>query len=174
MTTPSLDCSFSSQTQVKAQGSHVHVQPTSELVRPEHVFTNRISSFNTIRQPNESKSATAKDPIELQYCADPKDQFFCPDPGNQIAAEALEGRQNQKPSSECAVEQGRVQQPSGVYKNLIQMGSLSCSTSLPRGYRRSEGSCRLSSAITAKPFGSKKSRMSLLPRVCTVSSVVIP
>ncbi|CAL8246942.1 unnamed protein product [Lota lota] len=45
--------------------------------------------------------------------------------------------------------------------------SWSGSASLPRGYRRSEGSARLSTVLTARPFGTRPSRMSSLPRLST-------
>ncbi|MEQ2232189.1 hypothetical protein ILYODFUR_008625 [Ilyodon furcidens] len=56
------------------------------------------------------------------------------------------------------------QESAGVSKYLSRTTTWSSSASLPRGYRRSEGSTRLSSAITAKPFGAKSPRMSSLPR----------
>uniref|UniRef100_A0A8C6S9K9 LIM domain only protein 7-like n=1 Tax=Neogobius melanostomus TaxID=47308 RepID=A0A8C6S9K9_9GOBI len=56
----------------------------------------------------------------------------------------------------------------GFDKYLSRSGTWSGSASLPRGYRRSEGTSRLSSAITARPFGSKPSRVSSLPRLCNV------
>lgn len=186
VTTPSLDCPFSSQTQVKAQCSPAPLQSASDLAQPESVFTNQISTLITTIQPNKTtKSSSTKGPYasmsnqkELQFCADPKVLTFCPDAANQAGVDALEDHQNhesqeenQKTSSEPAVEQGRGQQVAGVYK--YRSGSWSRSASLPRGYRRSEGSCRLSSAITARPFGTKQSRVSSLPRLCNVSSLVI-
>ncbi|XP_026233822.1 LIM domain only protein 7-like isoform X2 [Anabas testudineus] len=101
VTTPSQDCPFSSQTQVKSQ---------------------------------------PKETIKLASC---------------ISRSQEEG---QKTSWEPAVEQGRGQQAAGPYKNW------SSSASLPRGFRRSEGSSRLSTAITARPFGTKPSRVSSLKR----------
>lgn len=186
VTTPSLDCPFSSQAQVKSQCSPAPLQPASGLAQPENVFTNQISTLITTIQPNKTtKSTSTKGPSasmsnqkELQFCADPKVQTFYPDAANQAGVDALEDHQNhgsqeenQKTSSEPAVEQGRSQQVAGVYK--YRSGSWSRSASLPRGYRRSEGSCRLSSAITARPFGTKQSRVSSLPRLCNVSSLVI-
>lgn len=184
VTTPSLDC-FSSQTQVKAQGSPAPLQPTSELAQRDSVFTNQISTLITTIQPNETtKSTSTKDPSasmsshkEFQSCTDPKVLTLCPDAVNQAGVDALENHksqeENQKTSSEPAVEQGRGQQAAGSYEYLSRTGSWSRSASLPRGYRRSEGSCRLSSAITARPFGTKQSRLSSLPRLCNVSLLVI-
>ncbi|XP_038557141.1 LIM domain only protein 7b isoform X5 [Micropterus salmoides] len=146
--TPSLDYPFSSQTQVKAQ----------------------ISSLITTVQPNETKkSATTSDPTAST--SSHKELPFCID---QAGDDALEEHQNHKSQEESqktswkpAVEQGRGQQASG-YKYLSRTGSWSGSASLPRGYRRSEGSSRLSAAITARPFGTKQFRVSSLPRLCNV------
>ncbi|XP_045888393.1 LIM domain only protein 7b isoform X6 [Micropterus dolomieu] len=146
--TPSLDYPFSSQTQVKAQ----------------------ISSLITTVQPNETKkSATTSDPTASM--SSHKELPFCID---QAGDDALEEHQNHKSQEESqktswkpAVEQGRGQQASG-YKYLSRTGSWSGSASLPRGYRRSEGSSRLSAAITARPFGTKQFRVSSLPRLCNV------
>ncbi|XP_022623614.1 LIM domain only protein 7-like isoform X4 [Seriola dumerili] len=182
VTTPSLDCPFSSQTQVKVQGASAPFQPTPELAQPEHVFTNQISTLVTTIQPNETtKSTSTRDPTasmsshkELQFCIDPKVPTFCTDAVHLTAADALEdlSHQNHKPQEESqktslepALDQGRGRQAAGVYKYLSRTGSWSGSASLPRGYRRSEGSSRLSSAITARPFGTKQSRGFSLPRL---------
>ncbi|XP_043088649.1 LIM domain only protein 7b isoform X2 [Puntigrus tetrazona] len=44
-------------------------------------------------------------------------------------------------------------------------GGARVSATLPRGYRRSEGSSRLSTGVTPRPFGAKPSKVSPLPRV---------
>ncbi|XP_078031119.1 LIM domain only protein 7 isoform X8 [Epinephelus lanceolatus] len=178
VTTPSLDCPFSSQTQVKAQGSPAPPQPTFELVKPENVFTNQISTLTTTLKPNvTTKSTNTRDPPgsmwshnELPSCADavslPGD-----DPQEDLSHQSHKSQEEiQKTSWEPAVEQGRGQQVAGSYKFLSRAGSWSSSASLPRGYRRSEGSSRLSSAITARPFGTKQSRVSSLPRLCNVDN----
>lgn len=181
VTTPSMDFPFSSQTQVKAYGTPAPFQSTSGLAQPENVFTNQISTLTITTQPNENtQSTSARDSTatmvsykELPFCADPKGSTFCPDSVNQAGVDALDDHksqeENQKTSWEPAVEQGRDQQASGVYKYLSRTGSWSGSASLPRGYQRSEGSSRLSLAITARPFGTKQSRVSSLPRLCNVS-----
>ncbi|XP_067352314.1 LIM domain only protein 7-like isoform X3 [Channa argus] len=134
VTTPSQDCPFSSQTQVKAQ-----FMP--ELVQTENVLTNQTSTLVTTIQPKETvKSAATSGPT----------------------ASLSSQEERQKKSCESVLEQGRGQQAAGVYKNW------SSSASLPRGFRRSEGSTRLSSAITARPFGTKHSRVSSLPRMFSV------
>ncbi|XP_039984836.1 LIM domain only protein 7-like isoform X2 [Xiphias gladius] len=184
-TTPSLDCPLSSQTHVKSQGSPAPFQTTSELAQPETVSTNQISSLVKTIQPNETtKPTSTRDPTasvsshkELPFCVDPKAPTFFTDAVNQRAVDALEDLSHQnhksqeeswKTSWEPAVEQGRGQQAAGIYKRLSRTGSWSSSASLPRGYRRSEGSSRVSSAITARPFGTKQSRVSSLPRLCNV------
>ncbi|KAM8895269.1 LIM domain only protein 7-like isoform 1-T1 [Spinachia spinachia] len=73
----------------------------------------------------------------------------------------------QKTRVEPAVEQGAGPQVAGVYKYLSRTGSWSSSASLPRGYRRSEGSSRLSSAVTPRPFGTRQSSVSSLQRRCS-------
>ncbi|XP_049909764.1 LIM domain only protein 7-like isoform X3 [Epinephelus moara] len=178
VTTPSLDCPFSSQTQVKAQGSPAPSQPTSELAKPENVFTNQISTLTTTLKPNvTTKSTNTRDPPgsmwshkELPSCAD----AVSPpggDPQEDLSHQSHKSQEEiQKTSWEPAVEQGRGQQAAGSYKFLSRAGSWSSSASLPRGYRRSEGSSRLSSAITARPFGTKQSRVSSLPRLCNVDN----
>ncbi|KAK5604609.1 hypothetical protein CRENBAI_014434 [Crenichthys baileyi] len=66
---------------------------------------------------------------------------------------------------DSAEDGGASQQGSaGVSKYLSRTTTWSSSASLPRGYSRSEGSTRLSSAITARPFDAKPPRMSSLPR----------
>lgn len=178
VTLPSLDRPFSSQTHIKAQGSPAPLQTTPELAQPESVFINQISTLITTLKPNETtKSTSFKDSParmsshkELGVCTEVP--AFYPDAVNQASVDALEDNsqeKNQKISSEPALEQSRGQQAADIYKYLSKTGSWSRSASLPRGYRRSEGSCRLSSAITAKPFGTKQSRMSSLPRICNVS-----
>ncbi|KAL6112953.1 uncharacterized protein ACO6RY_11342 [Pungitius sinensis] len=84
------------------------------------------------------------------------------------ALEDTSQRECQKSSVEPAVEQGAGQQVAGVYKYLSRTGSWSGSASLPRGYRRSEGSSRLSSAITPRPFGTRQSSVSSLQRPYSV------
>lgn len=175
VTTPSLDYPFSSQTQIKALGSPAPSQPASELAQQDNVFANQISTLITTIQPNKTaKSTSTKNPPASM--SSHKEFQLCRDAVNQAGVDAVEDHQNhksleenEKTPSEPAVEQGRGQQAAGVYKYLSRTGSWSRSASLPRGYRRSEGSSRLSSAITARPFGTSQSRVSSLPRLCNVS-----
>ncbi|XP_062286580.1 LIM domain only protein 7-like [Scomber scombrus] len=183
VTTPSFDCPFSSQTQAKAQGSSAPCQPAFEPVQPENVFTVQISPLVTTTLPNDTtKSTGSRDPTttvsihkEFPFCMDSKVSAFCPDSVDQAAAAGLEdvsnqksGEKSQKTSLEPAAEQGRGQQAAGINKYLSRTVSWSGSASLPRGYRRSEGSSRLSSVITARPFGTKQPRVSSLPRLYNV------
>lgn len=48
-------------------------------------------------------------------------------------------------------------------------GGARISATLPRGFRRSEGSSRLSTGVTPRPFGTKPSKVSSLPRAYSVS-----
>ncbi|XP_047437624.1 LIM domain only protein 7b isoform X2 [Mugil cephalus] len=155
VTTPSLDFPFSSQTQVKAEGGSALFQSTSEVSQPEHV-TNQISTLVTTIKPKEMTKYNRN--LASSTSSQPKVHALEDFPDHKSLEES------RKPSS----EQGGAQQASGVYKYLSRTGSWSGSASLPRGYRRSEGSTRLSSAITARPFGTKQSRMSPLPRMYNV------
>nr|XP_046246140.1 LIM domain only protein 7b isoform X10 [Scatophagus argus] len=178
VTTPSLDCSFSSRTQVKSQGSPA--PSTSQLAQSENALTNQISTLITTIQPSETtKSTSTRDPTaskELPFYTDPKVPTFFSDAVKQ-GVDPLEDHQNHKSQEgnqetfrEPAVGRGRGQQTADVSKYLPRTGSWSGSASLPRGYRRSEGSSRLSSAITARPFGIKQPRVSSLPRLCNVDN----
>ncbi|KAK1890691.1 LIM domain only protein 7 [Dissostichus eleginoides] len=147
VTTPPLDGSFSFQAQVKVQESPAPVQPTSEEAQSVNVLTNQISTLVTTIQPK-----AGVDGLEDLSHKNHKSQ-----------------EESQKMSWEPAVEHGSGQQAAAGYNFMSKTGSWSGSASLPRGYRRSEGSSRLSSAITARPFGSK-SRVSSLPRLFNVDN----
>lgn len=162
VTTPSLEFPFSSQTQVKGQISLTPAQPSSKPAQPES-GPNQISSSVTTIQLNGPTSPFERDPSE--FCADPK--------VHQASVYTPENRQNLETAGGTSVERGPGPQISGGFKYLAHTGSWARSASLPRGYRRSEGSCRLSSAITARPFGNKQSRVSSLPRLHRVSAALI-
>ncbi|KAM3624729.1 uncharacterized protein V6R79_000721 [Siganus canaliculatus] len=177
VTTPSLEYPFSSQTQVKSQGIPTPFNPMSDLGQAG-VVTNQISTLTTTIQPSQcGKSSRCSDHTtavsvhkEHPFYSDPKVSAVRSDV-NQTGSRAQKiQKENQTPTWESSVENGKGQQASGVQKYLFRAGSWSGSASLPRGYRRSEGSTRLSSAITAKPFGSKQSRVSSLPRLCSVEN----
>lgn len=52
----------------------------------------------------------------------------------------------------------------------VLSGTPQMSAALPRGFRRSEGTSRLSAGVTPKPFSTKTSRRSTQPRLCSVSA----
>ncbi|XP_026175903.1 LIM domain only protein 7-like isoform X2 [Mastacembelus armatus] len=176
--TPSLDFPFSSQTQVKAQSVQASYQPRSELTKPENI-TNQISTLvTTIQTKGTTKTISTRDsPASMSHKEVPKGFTFLPDSASHSGVKVQEALSHQKSqedrqnaTQEPTVEQGRSQQGRGVYKYLSRTGSWSSSASLPRGYRRSEGSARLSSAITARPFGTKQSRVSSLPKLSSVEN----
>ncbi|XP_033972326.1 LIM domain only protein 7b isoform X3 [Trematomus bernacchii] len=182
VTTPSLDGPFSFQAQVKVQGSPAPVQPTSEEAQSVNVLTNQISTLVTTIQPKvTTKSTKTREPTESMsshkepLCGNPKVPAFCTDQAGVDGLEDLSHKnhksqeESQKMSWEPAVEHGSGQQAAAGYNFMSKIGSWSGSASLPRGYRRSEGSSRLSSAITARPFGTK-SRVSSLPRLFNVDN----
>lgn len=159
--TPSLEFPFSSQTQVKGQISLTPAPPSSEPAQPES-GPNQAAASVTPVQLNGPTSPFDRDPSESR--ADPK--------VHRASVHTPENRQNLETSG-TSVERGPGPQVGGGYKYLAQTGSWARSASLPRGYRRSEGSSRLSSAITARPFGNKQSRVSSLPRLQNVSAALI-
>lgn len=186
VTTPSPDCPLSSQTRVEAQCRPASLLPTSEVAKAENDYMNQISTLVTTLKPNETaKSTSIKNPSasvsslkKLQGCAGLKDQMSVPESVHQAETDSPADEKSQEETqttlTEPAVEDDRGQQAAGVYKFLSQSGSWSRSASLPRGYRRSEGSCRLSSAITARPFGPLQSKVSSLPKLRNVSLLFPP
>lgn len=52
-----------------------------------------------------------------------------------------------------------------IPRESFYAGGAQISATLPRGFRRSEGSSRLSTGVTPRPFGTKPSKVSSLPRV---------
>ncbi|XP_041641699.1 LIM domain only protein 7b isoform X2 [Cheilinus undulatus] len=171
VTTPSPDCPFSSQTPIRAQGCLDPSQPTSETTQSENILTNQISTLITTLQPSNTTGPTCS---RITSCIDPEAQTLCSkavDPSDDLSYQNHKSQEDtQKTLYDPAVEQSQGLQAAGNYKYFPRAGSWSGSASLPRGYRRSEGSSRLSSAITARPFGSKQSRVSSLPRLCNVDS----
>lgn len=174
---PSLGFPVISQTQVKSQSSTAPFQSTCELSQPQNGLTNQISTHFTALQLNETTNSKSNKSPTLSMSSERK-AFFYVHPELKTAGEDLSHQNDnsqedgQKSSWEAAAEQSTAPQTPGVYKFLPRTVSWSGSASLPRGYRRSEGSSRLSSAITARPFGTKQSRVSSLPRMYNVSSLV--
>ena len=152
-TTPSVDFPFSSQTQVKAQGRPAPLQPTSEPAQPQTVPMNKISTLVTTLQPKEATKSTCTasmlNPKELPPSIDPAVPTLCPAPVNQTS---LEDTSQEDTSQEDGLKTPwePAEKPAAAYKYLSRTVSWSGSASLPRGYRRSEGSSRLSSAVTAR------------------------
>lgn len=171
VTTPSPDNPFISQTQCKALTSQTPFPSTTSEQPP---------SLVTSAQPNGTVvSTSSSNPTYVSsydkgpFCFDSKDKT--PDlinPVEYIATEDL-SHQSHKFQVSSGLEppgDGKTQQVAGISKFPSRAGSWSSSASLPRGYRRSEGSSRLSSAITARPFGVKQSRVTSLPRLLNVST----
>jgi len=182
VTTPSLDRPFISQTQVKALGSQAPLQSTSEQPQPQYGLTNQISSLITTTQPDmTAKSICSQEPASSMSSRDTdppsielKGETFCPDAVNQAGLDATEDSSHQHHASQGENQKSFGDQQETSYSKYLSRTTLWSSTaSLPRGYRRSEGSLRLSSAVTAKPFGTKQSRVSSLPRQINVSSLSV-
>lgn len=169
VTTSTLEFPFSSQMWVKDRSGPALPQPSSKPAEAGQGPPIQISSLVTTLQPNGSTSALETDPSESG--ADPKVQPRFPDGLNQAPVHAtgnLHNLTSSGPSMEDAIGQ-----KAGSHKAFARAGSWVHSASLPRGYRRAEGSCRLSSAITARPFGTKHSKASSLPRLQHVSGAEI-
>lgn len=170
VTTPTLEFPFSSQTQVKDWSSPAPPLPSSTPAEAGQGPPSQTSSLVTTLQPNGSTSALDTDPSESR--ADPKVQPRFSDDVNQAPVHATDTLHNPT-SSGPSVEDAVGQQARGSRKAFARAGSWAHSASLPRGYRRPKGSYRLSSAITARPFGTKQSSTSSLPRLQHVSGAEI-
>nr|XP_054587807.1 uncharacterized protein LOC107381152 isoform X1 [Nothobranchius furzeri]XP_054587808.1 uncharacterized protein LOC107381152 isoform X1 [Nothobranchius furzeri] len=151
MTTLSLDQPFTSQTQVEALNSQ-SFHSSAEQARLQSLSTNQTSFLVTV-QPR--KNAVNQD-------------------GVNAAAENLQDlihksqEENRASYWGDSAFDGRALSADENSKYLSSAAPWSSSASLPRGYRRSEGSSRISSAITARPFGTNQSRRSSLPRFYSV------
>ncbi|CAM9303583.1 unnamed protein product [Lampetra planeri] len=174
VTTPSADGPFHSLTQVKALGSSAASQHVTELVKTDDVVSDKVSTLVTTKLPHETESSRTREP---PFCEDPQ----VPTRGSHAGDLAPESvpldsseqkvrceEEGQRMSSEPAKAQSCVQQPAGNWKYLSRAASWS-SASLPRGFRRSEGSSRLSSVITARPFDTKLPRASSVHGLCSVN-----
>ncbi|XP_037835900.1 LIM domain only protein 7 isoform X2 [Kryptolebias marmoratus] len=182
VTTPSLDHPFTSQTQVKSFSSQSTSQSPPEQTQPQNILTNKVSSAvlensNTFLSSNSSLTPASsisheKPPVVVDLKAEP----FCPDPVHEAGGGTTEHLQDQIPKAQ-EERQGldwdsavgnRTQQAAGNSRYVSRTVTWSRSASLPRGFRRSEGSSSISSAITARPFGTKQARMSSVPRLYSV------
>lgn len=139
-TTPSAEFPYSSQSHVKnALGP---LQPVSKNATEDNFTRSSVQSQEMSRLTAAAKGLTLVTHTDT----------------NAIANKKSHGEKH-----ESSMSKGQ-----SFDKYLSRCGTWSGSASLPRGYRRSEGTSRLSSAITARPFGSKPSRVSSLPRLCNV------
>ncbi|PWA19011.1 hypothetical protein CCH79_00005011 [Gambusia affinis] len=174
VTTPSPYQTFTTQTQVKSLGSQFTFPSTSEQTQPECVLPYQNFPPAKFTEPGlfDSKESTRSYNGALykhSFSTEPKGRICSPDVAGQSGVTATENLTNQiKKSQETpkiidTAEDGVTcqQESAGASKSLSRSTTWSSSASLPRGYRRSEGSTRLSSAITAIPFGTKPSRHSL-------------
>ncbi|XP_013858504.1 LIM domain only protein 7b [Austrofundulus limnaeus] len=175
VTTPSLDHPFTSQTQVRAFSSQAPPDPAQpqnaptdkgSLVASENPnkFLQSTSSLN----PASSGPRQEKPPVNINL----KEMNFSSNPVNEAGADTTKllpdsirkaQEESRKLDWGSSVDR-RNQQASGNSKYTSRTVSWSSSASLPRGFRRSEGSSRISAAVTARPFGIKQSRMSSVPR----------
>lgn len=169
VTTPTLEFPFSSQTWVKDRSGPAPPQASTKPAEAGQGPPSQISSLVTTLQPNGSTLVLDTDPYESR--ADPKVQPRFPNDVNQAPVHATGNLHN--PTSSGPSVEDVVGQQAGSRKAFARAGSWAHSASLPRGYRRAEGSCRLSSAITARPFGTKHSKASTLPRLQHVSGAEI-
>ncbi|XP_072321451.1 LIM domain only protein 7b isoform X2 [Eucyclogobius newberryi] len=141
-TTPSMEHPFSSQTNVK-NVSATAFNMAGENCTPSSVLPKEITQLNAA-----AEELTLVNHTEIDVMNDQSKKT--------IYSEKHE--LNMEPIN-CK----------GLEKFLFRTGTWSGSASLPRGYRRSEGSNRLSSVMSARPFGTTLSRVSSLPRLCNVN-----
>lgn len=146
---------------------------SSEAAKVENELVTQISTLVTTLKPTETSKSTSVNHLSVSVCSLKtrpggtalRCQTSCPEPSRPDGGAVLD----LGTPEEAAEEPDGGQQAAGVYRFLSQGGSWSRSASLPRGFRRSEGSSRLSPAVTAKPFGALQARVSSLPRLCNVS-----
>ncbi|XP_061830529.1 LIM domain only protein 7b [Nerophis lumbriciformis] len=144
--TPTQDQPFSSQTQNQANKTPASFQHTTDMT-----VTAPMSSLITTL-PNQMDSAPALD-LSGSF------------------GDVFDQKCNRSEKESHDIHSGTTEDEStchpavGSRKYLSRAASWSCSASLPRGFRRSEGSRRLSYVITPRPFGINQSRMSMLPRL---------
>lgn len=138
------------------------------VTRVGNELVTQISTLVTTLKPTETSKPTSVNHISVSVCglktrpggAALRCQTSCPEPVYRPDPGTPEG---------AAEEPDGGQRAAGVYRFLSNGGSWSRSASLPRGFRRSEGSSRLSSAVTARPFGgAMQPRVSSLPKLCNV------
>ncbi|XP_075876556.1 uncharacterized protein LOC142884622 isoform X6 [Nelusetta ayraudi] len=166
------------RTSCMASGAAGAAPPSADVVtrltpKAENELVTQISTLVTTLKPTETTKSTSVNHLSVSVSsvktrpggAALKCQTSCPEPLCRPDGGAV---LDHGTPEEAAVEPDGRQQAAGVYRFLSQGGSWSRSASLPRGFRRSEGSSRLSSAITARPFGAMQPRVSSLPKLCNV------
>lgn len=156
VTTPTQDNAFSSQPQFKARDVSALAQRVTAVSQSEKDAA-QISSVGAPVFPNEAESASSVD-ISAAF-------------GDLSHQKPLSEMERLESPSDMSEDKRRCQPAAGARKYFTRAASWSSSASLPRGFRQSEGSCRLSSVITARPFGTKPSGMSTLPKRNNVSVV---
>ncbi|KAK5915475.1 hypothetical protein CesoFtcFv8_001061 [Champsocephalus esox] len=169
---------LSSQNSPHTQGSSVEAMPASDAntLGEETHFASLVSHGAEVTTPSLDGPFSFQAQVKVQESPAPLQPTS--EEAQSAGVDGLEDlshknhksqEESQKMSWEPAVEHGIGQQAAAGYSFMSKTGSWSGSASLPRGYRRSEGSSRLSSAITARPFGTK-SRVSSLPRLFNVDN----
>ncbi|XP_077375630.1 LIM domain only protein 7b isoform X2 [Festucalex cinctus] len=151
VTTPTQDNTLSSQTQFKAQDISAPVHPVTDVSQPEKDAT-QISSLGAPVPRNDADSDSTVDISAAPFR----------DLSEQKVVSELERHES---PSEMSGDKSRCQVAAGARKYLTRAASWSCSASLPRGFKRSEGSCRLSSVVTPRPFGTKQAKIATLYNV---------
>lgn len=167
------------RTSCMASGAAGAAPPSADVVtrltpKAENELVTQISTLVTTLKPTETTKSTSANHLSVSVssvktrpggaalkCQTSRPEPVCRPDGGAVLDHGT--------PEEAAVEPDGRQQAAGVYRFLSQGGSWSRSASLPRGFRRSEGSSRLSSAITARPFGAMQPRVSSLPKLCNVS-----
>ncbi|XP_046887119.1 LIM domain only protein 7-like isoform X3 [Hypomesus transpacificus] len=137
------------------------------------------SSFSTMDPPADTQLLVSVDLTTRDYVPNLHLQNHPPQGGSRPWEEA---RLNGHHPMDKQPERGMAEPDAGLYRYSSRTGSWSrgsgaakgnlggarVSATLPRGFRRSEGSCRLSVVVTPRPFGTKSSLVSTLPRLFKV------
>ncbi|XP_059408450.1 LIM domain only protein 7-like isoform X2 [Carassius carassius] len=89
---------------------------------------------------------------------------FAPTKGTDAESTDSAGEFFPPPAAVVSKQSSPSRQATGDPELYEQQGP-GISATLPRGFRRSEGSSRLSTGVTPRPFGTKPSKVSSLPRV---------
>ncbi|XP_062303299.1 LIM domain only protein 7-like isoform X2 [Osmerus eperlanus] len=137
------------------------------------------SSFSTMDPPADAQLLVSVDLTTRDSVPNLHLQNHPPQGGSRPWEEA---RLNGHHPMDKQPERGMAEPDAGLYRYSSRTGSWSggsgaakgklggarVSATLPRGFRRSEGSCRLSVVVTPRPFGTKPSLVSTLPRLFKV------